>query len=371
MKKMLIFLCIIPLIFAGCSKEVEDNKKGVMKIEQSAEEIIIKKVDDKVTEKEIIVETPEKEITEVEKINLDEVRPNEIGRVMIIMYHSFGKNEKQFVSTPEIFKNDLIELNDLGYVLVSLEDYVNNNMDIDAGKTPVVITFDDGHSTNFKVFEENGEIKIDSKSAVGIIDSVYKENPNFGREATFFLNGNIVFGQKEYVDYKLNYLIDNGYDIGNHSNGHEDLSTLSADAIQKTLAINKEKIESHLNGYEVKTLALPFGKRPKDEKLEEFIYNGKYGDIDYNNIAVLNVGWNPASSPISKKFNYKSINRVQAGSMEYQLDYWIDYFEKNPDNKYISDGNVNVITVPENLEEYIDYNKIVDKELILYERKQL
>jgi len=361
MKKMILILCIIPLMFMGCNKEVIENKNSIVKIEENIEE--------KIVEKETIIDTPKEEVIEVEKIDLDEIRPNEIGRVMVLMYHSFGENERQFVSTPEIFKEDLIELNDLGYVLVSLEDYVNNNMDIAVGKTPVVLTFDDGHSTNFKVFEENGEIIIDPASAVGIIDSVYKENPDFGREATFFLNGNIVFAQQEYVDYKLNYLIDNGYDIGNHSNGHEDLSTLSADAIQKTLAINKEKIEKHLNGYEVKTLALPFGKRPKDEKLEKFIYNGKYGDISYNNIAVLNVGWNPASSPVSKKFNYKSINRVQAGSMEYQLDYWVDYFEKNPDNKYISDGNINEITVPENLEEYIDYDKIADKKLILYERK--
>ncbi|MDM8533904.1 polysaccharide deacetylase family protein [Clostridiaceae bacterium HSG29] len=368
MKKMLLLLCIIPLIIMGCSVEVEENKETIVKIEKIEE---IKEIEEK-SEKDVIPEEKTieiKEVEEVKEIDLDEIRPNEMGKVMVIMYHSFGESEKQFVSTPEIFKEDLIELNDLGYVLVSLEDYVNNNMDIEAGKTPVILTFDDGHSTNFKVFEENGEIKIDPKSAVGIIESVYKENVDFGREATFFLNGNIVFGQAEYVDYKLNYLIDNGYDIGNHSNGHEDLSTLSADAIQNTLAINKEKIESHLNGYEVRTLALPFGKRPKDEKLEEFIYNGKWSDIGYNNIAVLNVGWNPANSPISKKFNYKSINRVQAGSMEFQLDHWIDYFEKNPNNRYISDGNINEITVPESLKEYIDYDKIGSKELIFYERK--
>jgi len=368
MKKMIMFFCISSLILMGCSQEIKESKKSIEKTEEEVEAIIVEKVDAEVLEEKIIVKVLEEEIIEAEAINLEDVRPNEIGRVMVIMYHSLGESEKQFVSTPEIFKDDLIELNDLGYVLVSLEDYVNNNMDIVVGKTPVVITFDDGHSTNFNVFEENGEIQIDPRSAVGIIDFVYKENPDFGREVTFFLNGNIVFGQEEFVDYKLNYLIDNGYDIGNHSNGHEDLSILSADAIQNTLAINKEKIEKRLNGYEVKTLALPFGKRPKNEKLEEFIYNGKYGDIGYNNIAVLNVGWNPASSPVSKKFNYKSINRVQAGSMEYQLDYWIDYFEKNPDNKYISDGDVNVITVPENLKEYVDYDKTGDKELIFYER---
>jgi hypothetical protein len=41
----------------------------------------------------------------------------------------------------------------------------------------------------------------------------------------------------------------------------------------------------------------------------------------------------------------------------------------NPDKKYISDGNINTITVPNSLEENIDMDKLGDKKLISYERE--
>jgi hypothetical protein len=353
---------------------VEDTDK-IELIEKKSDkeivnEIVVEENVENVEEMEIVKEIDyEKEEVDIKEIDLNKVRPNEVGKVMVVMYHSFGKVEKQFVSTSDIFRENLIKLNRLDYVLVSLDDYVNNNIDIPEGKTPVVFTFDDGHSSNFKVSSENGEVKVDSDCAVGIMDSFYNENPEFGKEATFFLNGYNPFAQKEYVEFKLNYLIDNGYDIGNHSYGHEDLSTLSAADIKETLGKNKEQIESYLDNYCVNTLALPFGIRPKDDELKKLIYSGVYNDIEYNNIAVLNVGWNPANAAISKNFDYRSINRVQAGSGEFQLNHWIDYFEANPDKKYISDGNINTITVPNSLEENIDTDKLGDKKLISYERK--
>lgn len=369
MKKIFIVIIIASLIVVGCSRDVEniknneiiENKTNIEKVVE--EEIqVIESIEEK-------IEVVEEESEDVQEIDLDKIRPNEIGKVMVVMYHSFGEEEKQFVSTPDIFREDLIVFNELGYVLVSLDDYVNNNMNIPAGKTPVVFTFDDGHSSNFRILDEDAKIKIDPDSAVGIMDDFYSENNDFGREATFFLNGNVMFGQLEYIDYKLNYLIDNGYDIGNHSYGHEDLSKLTKEGIQKTLGRNKEQIESYLDNYNVNTLALPFGKRPKDAELSKFVVNGRYNDKEYNNIGVLNVGWNPANSPISINFNSNSINRVQAGSMDYQLDHWIDYFEKNPDRKYISDGDINTITIPSVLKESLNMEKLDNKELILYERK--
>ncbi len=82
----------------------------------------------------------------------------------------------------------------------------------------------------------------------------------------------------------------------------------------------------------------------------------------------MNVGWNPTYAPIHENFNYKSINRVQSGSGEFQLSYWIDYFDKNPDKKYISDGIAHQITVPKALEETINHSTIKNQELIIYER---
>jgi len=318
-----------------------------------------------------IVEADENAVVMEDKmIDYEKIRPNEAGRVMVIMYHSLGEQENNYVSTPDILRQNLQDLYERDYVLVSLEDLVNNTMDIPAGKTPVVLTFDDGHKSNFNVIETSEGITIDPDSAVGIIDGFYEKHPGFNRKATFFLNANISFSQPEYKTFKLEYLVEKGYDLGSHSYGHEDLGALDAEGIQKTLGRNVQSIEAILDGYTVNTLALPFGKRPKDPNLEKYVFKGVYEEKPYEFIAVLNVGWNPTYAPIHQDFNYKSINRVQSGSGDFQLTYWIDYFDQNPDRKYISDGMNDQITVPKALEDQINKEKINNQTLMIYEREE-
>jgi hypothetical protein len=45
---------------------------------------------------------------------------------------------------------------------------------------------------------------------------------------------------------------------------------------------------------------------------------------------------------------------------------WLEYFDNNPGKRYISDGVKEVITVPLDLEETIDLEKLNGKELYLY-----
>jgi peptidoglycan/xylan/chitin deacetylase (PgdA/CDA1 family) len=380
-KFLILLLVMISILIISCNSVQEegidtdskiDNK--VSELSEDEPEVIDEKITEETTSAVDEVEEDDEEITNEsetsEKIEIDyqKIRPNEAGRVMIIMYHSLGEKEAYYVSTPDILRQNLQDLYDRDYFLVSLKDFVNNTMDVPAGKTPVVLTFDDGHQSNFNIIEKSGELTIDPDSAVGIIDNFYEKNPDFGKAATFFLNSNISFSQVEHKAFKLNYLIENGYDLGSHSYGHEDLTALDAKGIQKTLGKNVQSIESIIKDYTVNTLALPFGKRPKEPDLEKYVFEGTYEDENYEFIAVLNVGWNPTYAPIHTDFNYKSINRVQSGSGDFQLNYWIDYFDENPDKKYISDGIMGQITVPKILEEKIDVSTIGEKELIIYER---
>src|SRR5680860_778944 len=68
---------------------------------------------------------------------------NELGQVMILMYHKIGSPENEWMRTPQNFRQDLMNLYENGYRLVNLLDYVNGNIDIEAGKSPVILTFDD------------------------------------------------------------------------------------------------------------------------------------------------------------------------------------------------------------------------------------
>ena len=72
--------------------------------------------------------------------------------------------------------------------------------------------------------------------------------------------------------------------------------------------------------------------------------------MTYDNIAILNVGWNPAFSPYDKRFDRASIPRVRASEMKVDhvgLYDYLAYFGKHPEEKFISDGQADVVTVPE------------------------
>jgi len=80
------------------------------------------------------------------------------------------------------------------------------------------------------------------------------------------------------------------------------------------------------------------------------------------------VGWNPAYSPYDNKFDHTSIPRIRASEVKVDhvgLYNYIDYFDKHPEEKFISDGVAEIITIPEDKKEFIHASG--DKEIYLYE----
>jgi hypothetical protein len=51
-----------------------------------------------------------------------------------------------------------------------------------------------------------------------------------------------------------------------------------------------------------------------------------------------------APSPFSRGFDPRRLPRIQA--VERDLTYWLGYFEKNPQERFISDGDIASVTVP-------------------------
>ncbi len=45
------------------------------------------------------------------------------------------------------------------------------------------------------------------------MEAFNEAHPDFGLKGIFYLNGGYPFKQKELVDYKLNYLLDNGLEL--------------------------------------------------------------------------------------------------------------------------------------------------------------
>lgn len=272
---------------------------------------------------------------------VEEHRPNELGKVMILEYHGIGLEEQRWVRRYDNFRRDLETLYNQGYRLISLRDYLDNNIQVPAGKMPVVLTFDDSRLDNFNYIEKDGKLEVDPKSAVGILLEFYKEHPDFGLEATFYINFPYPFRQKEYWRDKVRFLIEKGMDVGNHTYYHENLSKLPPDEIRKQLGLSVKTILELVPGYEMDSLALPFGAWPKDRSL---VTEGEYEGVKYRNRGVLLVGAHPAPSPIATNYDPLALPRIQA--IETELEKWYGYFEKNPLERYVSDGDPNTMTYP-------------------------
>lgn len=354
MIKKILLLMILSIMATGCGNvdEVESEK------EETNQSVVEANLD----EEEEVVDPKD-------QIDLS-LEPNEAGKIMVLMYHNIGEEEDEWVRTPDNFRKDLLNLYEKGYRPISLEDYVTGNITTAEGYTPVVLTFDDGNENNFR-YLDNGE--IDKDSAVGILLEFSKDYPDFQPHATFFLNAGSIFGQAGKESEKINFLIENGMDVGNHSKTHANFTSISKEELQKEIGHQAEYIKSFVDdeSYKINTLALPFGSRPKDESLTEFLREGSYEGKEYNNIAILNVGWNPAFSPYDTRFNYESIPRIRASEMKVDnvgMYNYIEYFDNNPDERFISDGFSEIITVPEDKLELLPEN--LEKEIYVYEKKE-
>lgn len=315
-------------------------------------------------------ESPQENEEQQSPVDLKAEKVNEIGKIMVLMYHEIGEEEDVWVRTPENFRKDLKTLYDKGYRAISMKDYMKGNINIPLGTTPVVFTFDDGTKGQFNALDDGDSFEVDPNSAVGIMEDFYKEYPDFGLEGTFYVFYPAPFRQKEWITEKLEYLVDKGLEIGNHSYSHEnlrlDMSTKEhrdASFVQEALGKNIKSTREIIPGYEVDSLALPYGAGPKDE-LYDYVVKGSYEDIEYHNGAVLLVGANPARPPYHTGANMARVPRIRASEMETEntgLYDWLEYFDNHPEERYISDGDPNTISFPKELEEFLEADEVGDK----------
>jgi peptidoglycan/xylan/chitin deacetylase (PgdA/CDA1 family) len=303
----------------------------------------------------------------VPEIDILDIRPNELGEVMVIMYHNLSDKNTDYARTPDAFRKDLKRLYDMGFRTVSLRDFATGNIDTPAGYTPVVLTFDDGHISNFKLLEDQS---TDPDSVVGILMDFARVYPEFGTHATFFFNGGVPFGQKDSADLKLSFLLENGMDVGNHSFGHDHFKPLTAAEVEASIGKNILALKKRLpETYEIDLLALPYGERPAETERTTLV-EGSYEGMAYHNKAILNVGWKPSVSTFDVNFDFASIQRVQSGDGKLQLTDWLDQYELHPEKRFVSDGRADRVVIPERLSEKLDPEKLDGRQLLKYNDAQ-
>lgn len=357
-----------------------DIKYNYVYSDEYAKDVIISQ---SIKEGTTITSTDNELVLEVSKGKLDKEKLkndgiNEMGKVAVMMYHGIvnkknsetkytgGNVDKDgYTRTSEAFANDLEEFYQKGYRMISLNDYINGNITTEYGKSPIVITFDDGNANNILVkgLDENGNIIIDENSAVGILEQFKKKYPDYNVTATFFVTG-ALFNQPEYNEKILNWLVDNGYDVGNHTKTHLNIGNSKASQVQYEIAYVYKQLDNIIPNKYVKIIALPFGS-PLRKTHENFPYvlKGQDEDYSYETNAALRVGWEPEVSSYSKEFDKTYIKRCRGydnNGKEFDIEMILKMLDRS---RYVSDGDANTIVTSSGQEDNII---TTDKEIILY-----
>jgi peptidoglycan/xylan/chitin deacetylase (PgdA/CDA1 family) len=316
---------------------------------------------------------------QVSEIDLRSYKPNEVGAVMVVMYHRIdkGRPNNAMNRTPEQFRQDLQDLYDRGYRAVTLREFAENRMDVPAGRTPVVITFDDSYRSQFSYTDPAGE-QIDPDCAVGIMESFSGEHPDWKPKATFFiLHGGKnppAFYQEGMTEAKFAHLLEIGCEIASHTLTHRNFRRLSPAAIREDVGASVKQIRELAPNAEVTSLAIPYGNMPRSGEAKDACASGSGGGADYSMTAVALAAWRPTLSPVAKvgrkapfagqiaPGDMRQIERIEpnAGKADRAgtLEYYLKFFDDNPGLRYVSDGNPTVVAVPRGAASMVDEAKV-------------
>ncbi len=280
---------------------------------------------------------------------------NELGRIPVIMYHRIVDDGSIYDTTPDDFRAELELLYEYGYRPIRAVDLVDGVIDIPAGTSPVVLTFDDSSPSQFS-YLDNGQ--IDPDTAVGILLEVAAQYPDTDPTASFYVIAEpFGVGRVGGAD-KLRHLHALGFEVGNHTYSHGNLRELGPDGARRDLARGAQAIRDAVPAATVRTLALPFGVMPDDPATA---HEGEHDGITYRHDGILLVGAGPSLSPFDTDFDPLAIPRIRSQPIfeegddpDYGSGYWISVLRQDAHLRYVSDGNPDTISFPQELHEQLN-----------------
>ncbi|CAN5776011.1 hypothetical protein BH23GEM9_BH23GEM9_25750 [soil metagenome] len=308
---------------------------------------------------------------------VSDLPPNELGEIMVLEYHRLGEQEGEWVRRPENFRNDLRMLYDRGYRPVLMRDVVRGHIDVPAGTTPVVFTIDDSSLGQFYLLEDGS---IDPNTMMGMWDAFRLENlawhygavwcilPGAEHPSNFFgesRSRDVPRSERENrVRRKMQHIAENRHEACNHTMWHARLDRYEDAFVQDQIGSGQDSVKAYLpDDYEIVTFALPLGMWPRNRTLA---WQGTYRNgRTYRNEAVLEVTGGPNPSPFDTRFDPRSVKRliVAPGALERQLDA----YDRNPQRRFVSDGDPTTVTIPRELQERLDRNRLGSREVRVIE----
>jgi len=293
-------------------------------------------------------------------------RPNELGRIPILMYHGFTSDPQHtntWTVTFDRFRADLEWLHDRGFYVISMADMINNEISAPPGKHPVVLTFDDASSKQFRLNKgPDGALTPDPHSAVGVMEAFFAEHPDFGRGGMFAVLPINCFRYPEAettCEERLTWLDDHGYEIANHTWDHQNLADVSDETLLDEVGATKIWIDERVrgDGNLGNVLVLPFGEWPGHDRQVLLLKDGFiYGGQQIILAGIVGVTGGASPSPSAGTWTRWNISRFNTDPE--LMAYWQDLIDTRQVTLFTSDGHPETVTIPDpipaDLEKYWD-----------------
>ena len=301
-------------------------------------------------------------------IDYAKVRPNELGYIPVIMYHEIGgkpvKSDPSLVRQVDAFRKDVQLLYDAGFRPVNLSDVLEDRIDLPPGTSPVVLTFDDGRESQFRLIETSDALKIDPDCAMGVLDAFHKKHPDWEMRATFFVLPKSrktmePFGQLGRGAQKLDYLLKEGMEIGNHSTLHEDMSRMTPAQLQAEIGGAHNSLTAMAPEAKITAIALPMGKYPRNKAHWKYLTKGTYQGKSYEYKGAMKAAYRAIPAPANNTYDPLQLERVSCADVNWGVRDWIKRLTSGgmyP--RYVSDGDPNVVSYPKGSESLVNTTKL-------------
>lgn len=299
---------------------------------------------------------------------------DETGHIPILMYHAFGaparrgtRYDKEGLNiAPATFRKQLALMYAAHWYPVNMRDVLTPHVNVPAGKTPVVLTFDDARGTQFH-YLPNGS--VDPNCAVGILEAFHAKHADWPLKGTFYVLPKSAwnpapFWQPGQETKKLQALVADGFEVANHTTTHRMLTHLSGAELCWEMAECQEYVKDRAPGATMDTMALPGGAAPKDHALWNTLLSGRLGRITYHNRCILMAWGGPSHAWVDRAFDPDRVTRLGSGPG------WIEHALKQMASgrlrPYVSDGNPNTVAAPRGEASLINPKRLGSSRLVLY-----
>ena len=299
---------------------------------------------------------------------------DETGHIPILMYHAFGaparrgtRYDKQGLNiAPDTFRKQLALMYAAHWYPVNMRDILSAHLNVPAGKTPVVLTFDDARGTQFHYLPGG---KIDPNCAVGILEAFHAKHADWPLKGTFYVLPKsawnpVPFWQPGQETRKLRALVADGFEVANHTTTHRLLTHLSGAELCWEMAECQEYVQKRAPGATMDTMALPGGAAPQNHALWPTLLSGRLGSITYHNRCILMAWGGPSHAWVDRAFNPDRVSRLGSGPG------WIEHALKQMASgrlrPYVSDGNPDTVAAPRAEASMVNPSRLDGSRLIVY-----